>query len=163
MSSDSASGSAGGSSAGFPFHPFQDFLLGEVLLKTLKETGVPAEAAEEAVLSHLPSDQKNFVFTPNAKKQTLLNLYPEKIRNFLKTGKKEEIKKEFKTMIATEGRMDLALELLEWLFTGFDEKELLNELFSLVLNDRISLAEDFLNRLKKNYEDEVLKDLENLD
>ncbi|PJZ52843.1 hypothetical protein [Leptospira adleri] len=157
MTSDSAPG------AGFPFHPFQDFLLGEVIFKTLKELNVPSEAAEDAVRSHLPSGRKDFLFTPNAKKQTLMNLYPEKIRDFLKAGKKEEIKKEFRTMISSEGKLDLALELLEWLFTGFEEKELLNELFSLVLNDKITLPENFIETLKKNYEEEVLKDLENLD
>ncbi|AOP36239.1 hypothetical protein A0128_19620 [Leptospira tipperaryensis] len=157
MSSDPSSG------AGFPFHPFQDFLLGEVIFKTLKELNVSPDLAEEAVRSHLPPDQKDFVFTPNAKKQTLMNLYPEKIRGFLKAGKTEEIKKEFRMMIASEGKLDLALELLEWLFTGFEEKKLLNELFSLVLNDKISLPENFLEVLKKNYEEEVLKDLENLE
>lgn len=157
MSSDSSSG------AGFPFHPFQDFLLGEVILKTLKESNIASETAEEAVRSHLPPGQKDFVFTPNAKKQTLMNLYPEKIRGFLKAGKSEEIKNEFTTMIASEGKMDLALELLEWLFTGFEEKKLLNELFSLVLNEKIPFPENFLENLKKNYEEEVLKDLESLE
>ncbi|MBM9502272.1 hypothetical protein JWG44_18635 [Leptospira sp. 201903071] len=157
MSSDSSSG------AGFPFYPFRDFLLGEVLLKTLKELNVSSESAEEAVGSHLSPGQKGFVFTPNAKKQTLMNLYPEKIRGFLKVGKTEEIKNEFRTMISSEGKLDLALELLEWLFTGFEEKKLLNELFSLVLNDKIPLPENFLETLKKNYEEEVLKDLENLE
>ncbi|WP_061249524.1 hypothetical protein [Leptospira alstonii] len=161
MSSDSFSSPSGG---GFPFHPFRDFLLGEVFLKTLIESGVSLKQAEDAVLSHLPSDQKHFVFTPNAKKQTLLNLYPEKIRNLLKADQDEEIKQEFRNMIRADGRMDLALELLEWLFTGFDERRrLLNELFSLILNDKISLPENFLDRLKKNYEEEVLKDLENLE
>lgn len=156
-SDDSASGS------GFPFHPFQDFLLGEVIFKTLKELNISSETAEDAVRSHLSPGQKDFVFTPNAKKQTLMNLYPEKIRGFLKAGKTEEIKKEFRTMISSEGKLDLALELLEWLFTGFEEKKLLNELFSLVLNDKITLPENFLETLEKNYEEEVLKDLENLD
>ncbi|EQA78488.1 hypothetical protein [Leptospira alstonii] len=161
MSSDSFSSPSGG---GFPFHPFQDFLLGEVFLKTLIESGVSLKEAEDAVLSYLPPDQKHFVFTPNAKKQTLLNLYPEKIRNLLKADQEEEIKQEFRNMIRADGRMDLALELLEWLFTGFDERRrLLNELFSLILNDKISLSENFLDRLKKNYEEEVLKDLENLE
>ncbi|EMG21670.1 hypothetical protein LEP1GSC150_1297 [Leptospira interrogans serovar Copenhageni str. LT2050] len=67
-------------------------------------------------------------------------------------------------MIQTEGKMDLALELLEWLFTGFEERrKLLNELFSLFLNDKIPLRDNFLDRLKINYEEEVLKDLKNLE
>ncbi|EQA64083.1 MULTISPECIES: hypothetical protein [Leptospira] len=150
--------------SGFPFHPFQDFLLGEVFLKTLLESGVSSQAAEEAILSHLPPGRNHFVFTPNAKKQTLLNLYPEKIRNLLRENQEEGIKQEFRNMIKIEERMDLALELLEWLFTGFDERQrLLSELFSLILNDKISLPENFLDRLKRNYEKEVLKDLENLE
>lgn len=157
MSSESSSGS------GFPFHPFRDFLLGEVLLKTLRENGVSDEAAESAAVSHLPDGSKQYVFTSNAKKQTLLNLYPEKIRGLLKSGKRAEIRKEFSDMIAVEGRMDLALELFEWLFTGFEERELLNELISLILNDKIPLPENFLDLLKKNYEEEILKDLENLE
>lgn len=136
-------------SSGFPFDPFRDFLLGEVFLKTLLENGVSSQVAEEAILSHLPPGRNHFLFTPNAKKQTLLNLYPEKIRNLLKSKKNAEIREEFSAMIATEGRMDLALELIEWLFVGFDERELLNDLFSLILNDKIPLRDGFLDRLKK--------------
>ncbi|AXR62576.1 hypothetical protein [Leptospira mayottensis] len=148
--------------SGFPFYPFRDFLLGEVFLKTLLESGVSSQTAEEAILSHLPSGRNHFVFTPNAKKQTLLNLYPEKIRNLLRENQEEEIKQEFRNMIKIEERMDLALELLEWLFVGFDERELLNDLFSLILNDKIPLGDGFLDRLKKNYEEEILKDLKGL-
>lgn len=148
----------------FRFYPFRDFLLGEVIFKTLQEDGVSPQDAEDAVLSHLTSDKKCFVFTPNAKKQTLLNLYPEKIRGLLKTDQEEKIRQEFCNMIQTEGKMDLALELLEWLFTGFEERrKLLNELFSLFLNDKIPLRDNFLDRLKINYEEEVLKDLKNLE
>lgn len=148
----------------FRFILSEIFLLGEVIFKTLQEDGVSPQDAEDAVLSHLPSDKKCFVFTPNAKKQTLLNLYPEKIRGLLKTDQEEKIRQEFCNMIQTEGKMDLALELLEWLFTGFEERrKLLNELFSLFLNDKIPLRDNFLDRLKINYEEEVLKDLKNLE
>ncbi|EKN90067.1 hypothetical protein LEP1GSC034_4008 [Leptospira interrogans str. 2003000735] len=158
------SGESGKSGEDFPFYPFRDFLLGEVIFKTLQEDGVSPQDAEDAVLSHLTSDKKCFVFTPNAKKQTLLNLYPEKIRGLLKTDQEEKIRQEFCNMIQTEGKMDLALELLEWLFTGFEERrKLLNELFSLFLNDKIPLRDNFLDRLKINYEEEVLKDLKNLE
>ncbi|WP_061219420.1 hypothetical protein [Leptospira weilii] len=150
--------------SGFPFYPFRDFLLGEVLLKTLLESGVSSQTAEEAILSHLPPGRNHFVCTPNAKKQTLLNLYPEKIRNLLREDREEGIKQEFRNMIKIEERMDLALELLEWLFSGFEDKRsLLIGLFSLFLNDKVSLPENFLDRLKRNYEKEVLKDLENLE
>lgn len=81
----------------------------------------------------------------------------------MKSKKNAEIREEFSAMIATEGRMDLALELLEWLFVGFDERELLNDLFSLILNDKIPLGDGFLDRLKKNYEEEILKDLKGLE
>ncbi|EMJ35009.1 hypothetical protein LEP1GSC079_4334 [Leptospira interrogans str. FPW1039] len=158
------SSESGKSGEDFPFYPFRDFLLGEVIFKTLQEDGVSPQDAEDAVLSHLTSDKKCFVFTPNAKKQTLLNLYPEKIRGLLKTDQEEKIRQEFCNMIQTEGKMDLALELLEWLFTGFEERrKLLNELFSLFLNDKIPLRDNFLDRLKINYEEEVLKDLKNLE
>ncbi|EMY13614.1 hypothetical protein LEP1GSC043_4734 [Leptospira weilii str. Ecochallenge] len=150
--------------SGFPFYPFRDFLLGEVLLKTLLESGVSSQTAEEAILSHLSPGRNHFVCTPNAKKQTLLNLYPEKIRNLLREDREEGIKQEFRNMIKIEERMDLALELLEWLFSGFEDKRsLLIGLFSLFLNDKVSLQENFLDRLKKNYEEEILKDLQNLE
>ncbi|EMG21677.1 hypothetical protein LEP1GSC150_1298 [Leptospira interrogans serovar Copenhageni str. LT2050] len=89
------SGESGKSGEDFPFYPFRDFLLGEVIFKTLQEDGVSPQDAEDAVLSHLPSDKKCFVFTPNAKKQTLLNLYPEKIRGLLKTDQEEKLDKNF--------------------------------------------------------------------
>lgn len=54
------SGESGKSGEDFPFYPFRDFLLGEVIFKTLQEDGVSPQDAEDAVLSHLPSDKKMF-------------------------------------------------------------------------------------------------------
>lgn len=65
------SGKSGEGGGGFPFYPFRDFLLGEVIFKTLQEDGVSRQDAEDAVLSHLPSDKKCFVFTPKREKTNL--------------------------------------------------------------------------------------------
>ncbi len=145
---------------GFPFHPLEDFVLGEVLGKALERLGIPKEKTAEAILSHLPEGQSQFLFTPNSKKQILLQSIPVELRGFLDAGKDEEVFFVFRKTIREEGRLDLALELIEWIFTGFDREDLVRALFSLVLNDKISLPADFYSVLKKEYDIEMLEDLD---
>lgn len=147
---------------GFPFHPLQDFVLGEVLDRSLQRLGVSKAQTEGAILSHLQEGRPNFVFTPNAKKQTLMQSLPVQFRTWMEVGEDEKLLQNFRTMIREEGRLDLALELLEWIFTGFEREELIRSLFSLVLNDKIVLPPEFMGVLREEYDKEMRGDLDRL-
>ncbi|MFB5651238.1 hypothetical protein ACE5IS_11370 [Leptospira wolffii] len=147
---------------GFPFHPLQDFVLGEVLDRTLQRLGIPKPETETAILSHLPTGKTQFVFTPNAKKQIQLQSMPVELRGFLESGKDSEIVRILRKTIQEEGRLDLALELIEWIFTGFENEQLVRSLFSLVLNDKIPLPTEFYSILKEEYDKEMRGDLDRL-
>ncbi|TGK03886.1 hypothetical protein EHO59_10185 [Leptospira semungkisensis] len=145
---------------GFPFHPLEDFVLGEVLGRTLQSLGVPKEEIEKAILSHLPPGQTQFFFTPNAKKQILLQSMPVELRSFLEAGDWKKVLDTLRKTIKEEGRLDLSLELIEWIFTGFDQEDLVRDLFSLVLNDKIELKKEFYPLLKEEYDKEMRGDLD---
>ncbi|TGK01946.1 hypothetical protein EHQ53_14500 [Leptospira langatensis] len=145
---------------GFPFHPLEDFVLGEVLGRTLEALGTSKQEAEKAILSHLPPDRPEFLFTPNAKKQVLLQSMPIELRSFLEAGDWKKVVEVLQRTIKEEGRLDLALELIEWIFTGFDQEDLVRDLFSLVLNDKIELKKEFYPLLKEEYDKEMRGDLD---
>ncbi|PNV77042.1 hypothetical protein [Leptospira inadai] len=144
---------------GYPFRPLQDFVLGEVLGRTLERLGTPILETEAAILSHLSPGIREFQFTPNSKKQVLLQSMPSQFRSFLELGKELELLEVLHKTIAVEGRLDLALELIEWIFTGFEKEDLVRRLFTLVLNGKIELKPEFYSVLKEEYEKEMSGDL----
>ncbi|PJZ70716.1 hypothetical protein CH373_07250 [Leptospira perolatii] len=146
--------------AGYPFHPLQDFILGEILAKTLEKFGIPKEEIDSAIRSNLKPGQKEFICTPNAKKQILLQTVPVEIRGLLQADKTSEVVEVFHNIIAQDGRLDFALELIEWIFTGFENEDLVRKLFEQVLNHKIVLPVEFYSFLKKEYETEMLGDLD---
>lgn len=148
--------------SGFPFHPLEDFVLGEVLGRTLVALGHSKEEIQKAILSHLREGQQEFFFTPNAKKQILLQSMPVELRSFLEAGKEKEVLDIFQKTISEEGRLDLALELLEWIFTGFEKEELVRSIFSIVLNHKIKMNSEFYSRLKEEYDKEMMGDLDRI-
>ncbi|TGN00188.1 hypothetical protein [Leptospira dzoumogneensis] len=147
---------------GFPFHPLEDFVLGEVLGRTLVSLGHSKEEINKAIHSHLPPGRPEFLFTPNAKKQLLLQSMPVELRSFLEAGKEKEVLEIFRKTIQAEGRLDLALELLEWICTGFEKEELVRELFQLVLNGKIELSSEFYPLLMEEYDKEMRGDLDRI-
>ncbi|TGL58875.1 hypothetical protein [Leptospira sarikeiensis] len=147
---------------GFPFHPLEDFVLGEVFGRALIKLGHSKPEIEKAIHSLLPDGKPEFLFTPNAKKQILLQSMPVELRGFLESGKEKEVIEIFRKTISEEGRLDLALELLEWIFTGFDKQELVRSIFSLVLNNKIELGPEFYPTLMDEYDKEMRGDLDKL-
>ncbi|TGK09053.1 hypothetical protein EHO60_13625 [Leptospira fletcheri] len=153
--------SEGPQKSGFPFHPLEDSVLGEVFARTLELSGISRAEANAAILSHL-KQAGEFQFTPNSKKQVLLQSMPSMFRELLEQEKDSEILETFRKEIQEEGRLDLALELLEWIFTGYEKEALVVALFELLLNGKVRLPEGFYGKMMEEYEREMRGDLDRL-
>lgn len=149
-----------------PYLPFQDAVLGEVLFKTVQ--------AHEAAFSfdnlknfHLFSQKPEFAFTPNAKKQVLHIELLSELRSCLEKEDVASIYKTFEKLLEIDSngvsKFDIALELLEWMYTGFGEtklfRELLLKIFSLPqeLEQNLEFWKDF----EKNFQTTLQEGLNN--
>jgi len=113
----------------FPFSPLQDSLFGEVLLESWKNHGGSSSDLESAIQKALGQTSRGFFFTSNADKQILLNTIPNTIRSLISKKETESMELLFFQLASGSGEytrphLDVALELLLWIFTGFEEREL---------------------------------------
>ena len=81
-----------------------------------------------------------------------MNLYPTRFRKYLSEKDYTGLKAEFQALLNQDiPRLDIALDLLEWIFTGFDEEDLVLDLLLIITNNQISFPKDFLLQLKSCY------------
>jgi hypothetical protein len=119
----------------FPFDPFQDSLLGEVLL----QAWLNLSQDPEILKNYITQDNSiKHTFTPNVKKQILMNTLPQEIRRLINLKDNDSILKLMKDLANGRGEftkercLDVVFELLEWLWTGFpDESVIMSVIDSL--------------------------------
>lgn len=141
----------------FPYNPFSDSLLGEVFWKTVE----PEIKNPKTLLDHLcrtlNCDESAIVFTPNAIKQTLMVDIPQSLRKTIEVGNSEEISQKFlevtKQTLGHPPRVDICMELLEWLFTGFSLDESITTILEVLYGKKLS-SEQF-QRMRNHYEEEL--------
>lgn len=86
-----------------------------------------------------------------------MNIYPNQFRKYIENKQNEKLYSEFEKLITekipdTIARLDVAMDLLEWLFTGFPEKEFLAQnLLVILANKQISFSKEFWLKLKEEY------------
>ncbi|MCB1176490.1 MAG: hypothetical protein KDK36_02820 [Leptospiraceae bacterium] len=148
----------------FPFYPLEDNLLGKILLDIAEKRG-EREFLFQAVNSH--KNSSNFFFTPNSKKQVIMNTLPVKLRTLISENKLTQLKKELLYLIdGNEGNnelpsMDIFMEILEWIITGFESLDLKIELIHLLTNGKYKVNEEILLELQNQYEISLKEDFEN--
>jgi hypothetical protein len=122
----------------FPFDPFVDSLLGEKILYVFESFHLSRKDLLDALLKQ--TNQTSFFFTPNATKQTLMVTFPAQIRNHIANNeyaKVGEILMGLANGSLSDNQvsaLDVTLELLEWLLTGFEIDDeiviIMNRLFA---------------------------------
>lgn len=137
----------------YPFNPIEDSLIGSIINQVFKEEDLE-KTFQEAILSY-KSEESHYFFTPRSKKQTILDIYPSKIRVWILQKKHEEIKNFFfdllKGKLTGLPSMDIALELFEWILTGFLEEELNKILLELLTNFQITISSEQVSKIQKKY------------
>jgi hypothetical protein len=141
----------------FPFDPFQDSLLGEVLLRSW------IHLSQDPILLKNYITQNNTLhhtFTPNVKKQILMNTIPKEIRNTISHKNFDALLNLIKglatgkTEYSEEKCLDVVLELLEWIWTGFPEESLVMKSLSNLYDN----APDFLMNPQLEHQMKILYD-----
>jgi hypothetical protein len=147
----------------YQYKPLTDSLLGKALSDTFcKVYQEPSSRLEAAIASHL-KEGAFFVGTKKAEKQVLLRILPDQIRKWIKEIRYTEIVEEIVELIQgttdQPPKIDVALELIEWLLSGFDEDILIQNLLSELTNRKIQFDLDFIRSLKNTYNEEIAEEM----
>lgn len=138
----------------YPFFPFEDSLIGTVIYNVLKED-FNEDHLREAIFSHI-SEGETYFFTPRAKKQMILDIYPNKLRTWIAQKNCDEVENFFwnllKGKLTDSPAMDVALELFEWLLTGFREQNICESVLKILVNSKIPIHTYHLERILIQYQ-----------
>ena len=141
----------------FPFKPLEDHFFGVLIGNVWKAIDGDFDKLNRAIHSRLIGDLQHYTFTPKGDKIVLMNIYPNQFRKYIENKQNEKLYSEFEKLITekipdTIARLDVAMDLLEWLFTGFPEKEFLAQnLLVILANKQISFSKEFWLKLKEEY------------
>lgn len=141
----------------YPFKPLEDHFFGALIADVWKASGGDIDKLNRAIHSRLVGDLQHYTCTPKGDKIVLMNIYPSQFRKYIENNQPEKLYAEFEKLITSKipdtiARLDVAMDLLEWLFTGFPEKEFLAQnLLILIANKQISFKEEFWLKLNEEY------------
>jgi len=150
----------------YQYKPLTDSLFGKALSDTFcKVNQEPSLLKLEAAISSHLKDGHFFVGTKRAEKQVLLRILPDQIRKLIQEIRYTEIVEEIAELIKGNTdqppKIDVALELIEWLLSGFDEDVLIQSLLFELTNRQVSFDIQFIQALRETYNEEVLLEMKN--
>ena len=137
----------------FPFYPLEDNLLGQILSGIYSEKGKLTDL-KNRFQSFTKEGESSLYFTPRSDKSTLLTVLPDQFRKMHAENNIEGMKVRFKELLNPEDKsikLDVILELLEWVITGLSSENVSLELLQVLLgSDLVDL--EIINLIKENYE-----------
>ncbi|MBE7413501.1 MAG: hypothetical protein L6Q54_06865 [Leptospiraceae bacterium] len=142
----------------YAYHPLEDSFFGKLIGEVLHSNGISREEILNSIHSNLEFPEKKFSFTgtPKADKQIQMSILPVKIRKWISEKKYKEIQDEFRGLAFGKNqekpKIDLALEILEWIVSGFEEDELVLELIKILTGHKIPVELNLVESLKSEYE-----------
>ncbi len=143
----------------YPYEPFKDSLLGEKILLCWTSSNHKEQDLVDSLSHNLATDK--FYFTPNAVKQTLMVRYPTEIRKFITNGDYEKVgdllfKIAYGDLANDEPKaLDICMELMEWLLTGFEIDKELGQYFSKLFSHSEIFSESFVENVRAEYVKEL--------
>jgi len=143
--------------ADYPFKPLEDHFFGSIIANVWKAIGGDFDKLNLAIHSRLVGDRKHYTCTSKGDKIVLMNIYPSQFRKYIQNKQKDKLFSEFEKLITSKvpntiARLDVAMDLLEWIYTGFpDDEDISKQLLLLLVNKQISFSEDFWLKLKEEY------------
>jgi len=141
----------------YPFSPTEDSLLGQILMELFKERGRQVEL-QSIFQSYLEEGQTSFHFTPNSTKSTLMTILPSEFRKVQEEGNSNLLTKKFEELLQPPIKMDVVLEILEWIITGIADSEISINILNLFLKKNI-IDKDILNIIIKKYDEMVVSEV----
>jgi hypothetical protein len=147
----------------YQYKPLEDSLLGQILKLVYGKQSTDVSLLEKALESNL-SEGRFFTGTKKSEKQTLLRILPDRFRTYIQKKDISKAIQEFSLLVkgdkSTEPKIDLALEILEWILSGFEEDEMTMELLKELCNQKVSFDKNFVLALRAEYNAEIQKEME---
>jgi len=133
----------------YPFHPLEDSLLGQILLEIFSQRD-RAKELQTKISKYLQEGEPSFYYTPNSIKSTQMSVLPPQFRRLYESGDREAIKTVFTSLLEPPAKMDLVLEILEWVITGLAAEDLSLFLLGELLQDS-SLESTIYSEINEKY------------
>lgn len=138
----------------YPFYPLQDSLLGQILHQMYSAKGEQKQL-EDSLKVFFQNETETFVFTSRPEKQLYFESFPPKARKWIEKKDTESFRSEFQTLLKRKeefpGRMDIVLEVMEWLISGFDEDTMCADLLSGLVFPGLKLHPEEISEIRKRY------------
>jgi hypothetical protein len=137
----------------FPFNPLEDNLLGQILCGIYSEKGNLPELKNK-IQSLIPEGETSFYFTPRTDKSTLLTILPDQFRKMHAENNIEGMKVRLNELVQPPDkiiRLDVILELLEWVITGLSSDIVSLELLRVLLGEGL-IDLDIVQLIIQKYE-----------
>jgi len=138
----------------YPFLPFQDSLLGQILFQMHSEKG-ELQKLKDSLNVYFQNENETFVFTSRPEKQIYFETFPPKARKWIENRDAESFHLEFQNLLKRRGdlagRMDIVLEIMEWLISGFDEDSMCADLLSRSVFPDLNLHSEDISEIRKRY------------
>lgn len=137
----------------YPFYPLEDSLLGQILSEIYSEKG-NLHSIQSVFQKYLQEGQTSFYFTPRTDKSTDLTVLPPVFRKLYAEEKIDEMRQKFLDLLHPsigQVRMDVVLEVLEWILTGLASPQVSEQLLKVLLDDE-SVDSSLLSKILEKYE-----------
>lgn len=134
----------------YPFYPLEDSLLGQILLEIFSQRD-RAKEIQTKFSNYLQEGEPSFYFTSNSIKATQMSVLPPQFRRLYESGDKEAIRAKFVSLLEPPVKMDLVLEILEWVITGLASEEISLLLLGELLRDT-SLEHSIYSEINEKYQ-----------
>lgn len=142
---------------GYPFLPLVDSMFGECLQKVWVQSNLPQDRLD-SLISSLSTNPEGFTFTANATKEMLLSQAPSELRALIQEKNVQAIVDLLLDLTQghyenqSTGGLDIALELMEWLLTGFDSELDFTAILQAFFSHATEINSEFVSNLRKEYD-----------
>ena len=138
------------------FNFLKETFFGNLLCETWESSGRDANELLNSFPIVVKSNSHEILKREAHERQIIYGVIPEQIRKSISLGNYDDVIRKFRILITGDGkaaspRPDIALELSEWIFSGFDEDRLMLTILELITENKIAFPEDFIERLKTAY------------
>ncbi|MCE9500196.1 MAG: hypothetical protein K8R21_06835 [Leptospira sp.] len=139
------------------FNELKETLFGNLLCDVWESSGREINEFLNCFLQSPRSIDPEILKLEFHERQVIYNIIPEKIRKSISIGDHDGVITSFKSLIDREllitdrPRPDIALELLEWIFTGYEEGNLILRILETFTKSNSQFPEDFIDKLKIGY------------
>lgn len=134
----------------------EDSNFGKILFSEWQKNGYSSEELQNAIESHLNYFQYSFFSgTPRARKQVLMNTVPVEFRRYIEKQQFDRLLVDYSQLLSGSADdkpcIDIALEIFEWLMSGFEQPNLLEKLMLTLVNHQLEIPSGFMEKLKARY------------